>query len=248
MSVDIGRAIQEGGRRTLARNGLYFVAIVWVLGVLNGLFSASMARSAMQGVPGRPPMGPAPMGPSLGLSPAAAGLLSLLVSLAGLVVVAGAMRTFVTQDTETIPGERFTRNLGWMLVNLVIGGIAFGIVVGIGFVLLVVPGLFLLVSLFFWGFYVVVEDQNFVEGFRNSWALTRGNRLVLFALGVLVAVIGLVVSWTFGIVQFVGPGGWVGLLVTQIGSAFASVFGLATAARTYRQLTEESAADSPTAP
>lgn len=243
MSVDIGQAVQEGGKRTVARNGLYLVAIVWVLGVLNGLFSASIARNAMQGVPGQVPMGAQPMGPSLGLSPAVAGILSFLVSLAGLVVAAAAIRTFVTEDTETIPGERFTRNIGWMLVNLIIGWIVFGIVVGIGLVLLVIPGIFLLVSLFFWGFYVVLEDQNFVDGFRNSWDLTRGNRLVLFVLGVLVAIIGLVVSWVFGIVQLAGVGGFLGLAVAQIGSAFATVFTIATAARTFEQLRGSAAAE-----
>lgn len=245
MSIDIGQAIEEGGRRTVAQNGLYLVVITWVLGVLNGLFGNTVARGMFQQFQGAmgPGMGPgAMMGPSLGLSPGLAGVLSLLVTLATLVVAAAAIRTFVTDDTETLPGKRFTRNLGWMLVNLVVGGIVFGIAVGIGFVLLVIPGLFLLVSLFFWSFYVVVDDENFVEGFSNSWGITKGNRIMLFVLGVLVAIISIVVSWVFGIPQLVGLTGWIGLVVAQLGSAIASVFALATAARTFLQLTESQAA------
>lgn len=242
MSVDIGQAIQEGGKRTFARNGLYLVVITWVLSVLSGLFSASVVRGMLQDFPGQGPMAPAPMGPSLGLSPAVAGILSLLVSLVGLVVAAATIRTFVTDDTETLPGSRFTRNLVWMVVNLIVGWIVFSIVVGIGFVLLVLPGIFLLVSLFFWNVYVIVEDQNFIEGFQNSWALTRGNRIMLFILGVVVVIIGVVISWIFSVPQLVGLTGWIGLLVSTIGSAFVAVFLQATVARTYVQLTTDESA------
>ena len=252
MSVDIGQAIEEGGKRTVARNGLYLVVVLWALGVLSALFGNTVARGMFQQFQGQLGSGMGPggmgpggfgagtmMGPSLGLSPGLAWVLSLVVSLVSLVVAAGALRTFVTDDTETLPGERFTRNLGWMLVNLVVGGIIFGIAVGIGFVLLVIPGLFLLVSLFFWAFYVAVEDENFWAGFQNSWALTRGNRIMLFVLGVVVAIISIIISWVFGIPQLVGLTGWIGLLVAQFGSALGSVFVLATASRTFLQLAED---------
>ena len=241
MSVDIGQAIEEGGRRTIARNGLYFVAIVWVLGVLNALFANSIAGGMLGDLPGQPPVGSVPMGPSLGLSPGVAGLLSLVISLVTVVVSAAAIRTFVTEDTETIPGDHFTRNLPWMLVNLIVGGIVFAIIVGIGFVLLVIPGIFLLVSLFFWNLYVVVEDRNFVDGFQESWSLTSGNRIMLFVLGFVVLIILAVVNSVFGVANSVIPG-VIGLAIAQIGSAFASVFAIAAAARTFIQLTEDEAA------
>lgn len=243
MSVDIGRAIEEGGKRTIAKNGLYLVAIAWVLGVLSTLFGNSAARGMMEqlrqfqgsNAPPGMPFGPDAMGPTLGLSPGVAWLLSIAVSLLGIVVVGAAFRTFVTEDTETLPAERFTRRVGWMWINLLVGWIVFWIAVSIGLVLLVVPGLFLLVSLLFFGVYVAAEDQNFIEGFQNSWALTRGNRLMLFLTGVVVVIVAIVVSWLFGLPQF-ALGGTIGLLISQVGSAFALVFMLATIARTYEQL------------
>jgi hypothetical protein len=244
MSVDIGAVIEEGGRRTIARNGLYFVAIVWVLSVLSGLFTNTVTRQIMENVPGPGPgqaggpFGPSAVGPSLGISPSVAGLLSLVIGLLSLVVTAAAIRTFVTQETETIPGEFFTRNLLWMVLNLIVGGILFAIVVGIGLVLLVVPGLFLLVSLFFWNTYVIVEDENFVEGFSASWALTSGDRIALFLLGVVVAVVVIVIGVVFGVVSAVLPG-IVGLVVSQLGSAFAGVFTAAATARAFVQLRAE---------
>ena len=245
MSVDIGQAVEEGAKRTVARNGLILVAVAWVLGVLNTLFGNTITRGMMEQIPTGPgagpgagPFGQPTVGPGLGLSPGVAGLLSLVVALLLVVLTAGAVRTFVTEDTETLPGERFTHNLGWMLLNLVVGGIVFGIVVGIGFVLLIIPGLFLLVSLFFWNVFVIVEDENFVEGFSNSWALTKGNRIMLFVLGVVVVIVSAIVGVVFGIPGAFLPG-IVSVAVSQIGSAFTTVFGTATLARTYVQLTSE---------
>ena len=242
MSVDIGQVVEEGGRRTIARNGLYFVAIVWVLGVLNGLSSNTITQGMLSGLPTQGPMGPPTVGPTLGISPGVAAVLSLVFTLLSVIVSAAAIRTFVTQETETIPRENVTRNLLLMLVKLVVGGIVFSIAVGIGIVLLIIPGIFILVSLFFWNVFVVVEDQNFIEGFQNSWALTSGNRIMLFVLGLVVVIIGAVVAGVVGVVGGLIPG-IVGFAVGQIGTAFASVFWVAAAARAFLQLNAEEPAE-----
>lgn len=241
MSVDIGDVIGEGIERTLARNGLILVAISFLLGALSALFSASITRRIVLQQQAMGPMQMSPAAPAIGLSAPAAGLLSILVGLASLVFVTGAVRTFVTDETEQLSSDDFTRNLLLVVVNLIIGGIVFGVVVGIGFILLIVPGIFLLVSLFFWNVFVIVDDENFIDAFGSSWRLTSGNRLTLFGLGLIVVVIGAAINFAFGIPSAFLPRS-IGFLVAQVGSAFVSVFTLATATRTYVQLT---AAESP---
>ncbi len=235
MPVDIGRAVRDGIDRTIAPNGIRLIAAFFIVSTLSALLSTA----------GRPaePMGPiSPMQPSppFGISLAVAGLGSLLLGILSVVLTIVALRTFVTDETDQIPREHYSANLLWPTINFIIGFIIFGILVAIGFVLLVIPGLFLLVSLFFWMLYVAVEGENFVDAFEHSWSLTKGNRLVLFLLGVIVAIISLVISLIFG-----GPGsligGSIGIIITQVGSAISTVFGTATAARTYRQLTADDA-------
>ena len=235
MAVDIGQAIEEGGRRTLARNGLLLVVVFWIVGVVNGLLTNTIMQDVFRDVPMDVPGWPPAVGPTVGISPAVAGVLALVVGLVSLLVTAAAVRTFVTAETETIPGEYFTRNVVLMVLNLVVGGIVFGIVVFVGFVFLFFPGLFLLVSLFFWNLVVIVEDRNFVDGFKASWEMTKGNRIMLFVLGVVVVIVSAVVGAIFGLVSAFVPA-VVGLAITQIGNAVASVFSVATAARTYEQL------------
>lgn len=249
MSVDIGRVIVEGAKRTVARNGLFFVAIVWVLGLASSLFWNSvfpeiaavlreMVANLLGPGQGGPPIGTPTVGPSLGLPPVVAGLLWIVVSLLSLVVTAAAIRTFVTAETEAIPDGVFTRNLLWMLLNLIVGGFVFAVVLFLGFIALILPFFFLLVSLYFWNVYVIVEDENFVEGFSNSWAVTRGNRIVLFLLGVFVVIVTFVIGAVFGVVGGVLPG-IAAEAITQIGSAFVSVFTAAATARAFVQLRGE---------
>jgi hypothetical protein len=240
MSIEVGDVVRRGYERTVARNGLLLAAILFVVSVLDAMFSAGLERQVM------PPGGvdaPAPVSDvvtgappiSLELPPALAGGLSLLLGLFSVVVTIGAIRTFVTDETETLPREHFTEDLLWTALNLIVGSIVFGIVVAVGFVFLVIPGLFLLVSLFFWEVFVAVEGDNFVEGFRHSWALTGGRRLRVFALGVVVVLVAVVVSIAFGLPGVFLPR-TLGFLVEQVGSALLGVFVLATIAETYNRL------------
>ncbi|MFB6252637.1 MAG: hypothetical protein ABEI27_13315 [Halobellus sp.] len=242
MSISIGEIVRTGYDRTVTRNGLLFAAILFVIAVLDAVFSVGAAQRT---VPFNE-MGPAGTAPvsdfaggvppvSLGLPPAIANPVSWLLGLVSIVVTIAAIRTFVTDETEALPREYFTEDLLWPVINLIVGSIVFGIAVSVGFFLLVVPGLFLLVSLFLWGVLVAVEGDNFVEGFRRSWGLTGGRRLRLLALGVVVIAVALAVSIAFAIPGSVLPGA-VGFLFEEVGSALVSVFVLAVVAETYNQL------------
>jgi hypothetical protein len=239
MKVDISAVLEGGYEKTVARTGVQFAAVFFALSALNALFAPEPETLPMEDSPVgdvAPAGGGGPTGPSLGLSPTVAGLLSLLVTILSALVAIAAIRTFVAGETESIPEEYFTRSIVWVAVNFVIGGIAFAIVVGIGLVFLVVPGLFLLVSLFFWQVFIAVEDENFFEGFRHSWQLTKGRRFGLFVLGVVVIFVALVISIAFGIPGVFFPA-ILALLVEQVGSALVFVFVLAATAEAYNQLT-----------
>lgn len=235
MSLNIGRALQEGVGRAISRVGLVLVVVWGVLGALNLLAYNSLMASIVPDVSNQPA---AMIGPSLDVSPAVAGVAVLVLYLASFVVMAAALRTFVTDETGTIPGEYLTRNLGWMVLNLFVGYLVFLLAIWIGFLLLFVPGIFLMVSLYFWFVLVVVEDQNFVEAFRNSWTLAKGNRWSLLGLGVIVAAVASVMIGGPMILAFLLTP-WTVLVVYTVTTAVYGVFALATTARAYVQLAAE---------
>jgi MFS family permease len=240
MSLPVLDTVERGIRRAVARNGLLFMALVFVVGLAGALLDAGLDRLVAVQFDPADPGAVEFVAPSL-----AVGLLSLAVAVLSLVVVIAALRVFVTDDTETVPAEAFTRRMGWAWLNSVVGAVVFGIAVALGFLAFVVPGFFLLVALAFWTVFVAVEDRNFLAAMRDSWALTRGSRLSLFALGVVTFVVTLAVSIAFGVLGVVG--GPAALVFTQAASAVTTVFGLAVLATAYTTLTAESEA-SPESP
>ena len=232
MSSNVGRALQEGIVRTVEPNGRLFVVVMTVTSAPNVLTYRSAVASV---IPAPPDRRIAVFGPALPISPLVAGAAIVFLYIASFVVTAAALRTFVTDETGTILREYVTRNLGWFLVNYVVGYVVFLVAVWIGAILLVVPGIFLLVSRYFWFVLVAVEDQNFVEAFRNSWALAKGNWWQLAGLRLIVLVVGAILYGVLFALAFV-TSPWITLFVFAVVVAAFGVFSLATTARAYVQL------------
>ena len=245
MSLNIEDALRQGVSRTLARNGLLLAGVVFLVSTLNALVGLGVGRWVRtRGVmPMDVPFQGGMDAALFAVNPAVGSLVGLLASLATVVLAIGGLRTFVTDETERLPEGHFTQDLVWPGLNFIVGAVVFGIVVGIGFVLLVVPGIFLLVTLIFWTVFVAVEGENFVDGMQSSWSLTRGHRLQLFLLGVGVVIIQIVVSIVFGIGGIAG--GALGVIVAQAGGALTTVFSLATLAAAYNQLGGVPAGEAP---
>lgn len=231
MSLTISPVLKEAANRSIERNGLILMGILFVLSAISGLLGAGMAQYAgnQQFVPVE-----TQINALLVLPPLLAGLLSLIIGIATLVVSIAAIRVFVSDETERLPREYFTHNMGWAAVNFIVGAIVFGMAVMLGFIALVIPGIFLLVTLAFWSVYVASEDQNFIESFRSSWGLTRGHRLKLLLLGIAVFLAAVVVNAVFSI-GFVA-GATVGFVLAQVASAVVTVFSTATLATAYNEL------------
>lgn len=222
MAFAILNTMSDGFERTVQRNGLVLVAVLAVLTVVNTL----LASTAME------PAGTAD--PAVGFLGVGMGLLSFVVAIASVVTMIVALRTFASGETEYIPRAFVRRNIGLATLNVIVGGIVFAVIVALGSVLLVIPGLFLLVSLYYWSVFVAIEDQNFVRAFRSSWSLTRGSRLRLFGLGV--AVVGLLFVVTAVVSIPAAPFGIVGAIVTQTVGAGLTMYALATTVSAYDQL------------
>lgn len=217
MSLRVGPTLSGGIDRVVSRNGLVLLAANLLLGtvwmaVVSSLVATTAARYGVE--PAALPF------PTLPL-PLAAGVVGggvLLAAFVWLNVV--TVRTFVDGRGSSIPGEFLTRRIGYVFVNLVGFGVLFGLAVsgpavaaiagGIlvgsplvgflaGLLLLVVPGLVAYVALLFGQFYVVVDDENALAALADSWSLTRGNWIRLFAVllvvGVAAAAVSLLVSF-----------------------------------------------------
>lgn len=238
MGVQIRRALSSGASKTLTKAGLTFVVVLGVMQIAliattNRLTEAFLASLDL-------PSGAAqtstsvPM--SLPVSATVAGVLAVVILLAFQVITIVLIRVMAA-DEQTITRESYTRKMGWVFLNSIAGSIIISILTSIGFVLLVIPGLFLTMSLLFTVIYIADEDENFINGIQDSWNLASGNRWRLFGLYLIVIIGFMIVSFASG---FVLPAASVASsIVTAVLTTIMVVYLMAVLTDVYRQLRSE---------
>lgn len=266
MTIEIGRTLGEGIERTVSKDGLTFVAFVYVLAALGWAVVGYVP--GLSPIPGSQvgPPGSGARGPAIDLPPAVTAVVVVVLLLVAVAVVAAALRIFAAGDAGRISLGDFTRNYtrtvvnlaaGWIVQTVLVGGfwlliaivVLAGILgaasgnpwslfaVGLG-LLLVAPALVVFEAIYFWYVAVVVEDRGFVDAFGRSWALVEGNRSSLFVLGILVWVVNTLLTGLALVPALLLPQP-AGTLVGLVGTAVAGVFTLSTTAGTYVQLADD---------
>lgn len=165
----------------------------------------------------------------------------LAIALSALIGTAGILRLWLSR-TGTSVGEALTFALMLFPTMLAIQ-ILCGIAIGLGFILLLVPGLYLLGRLAL--VTPAVADRslyNPFEAIRTSWELTRGNGWAIFFFLFLVALVIVIAALIIGgIVSVIagsepGLGRMLGGFIEAAFSAVGSLASIAVSAAAYRQL------------
>lgn len=250
MSLDIIDALQSGASRVTKRNGLLALGLLVVYRLVDTVVGDSLAErflvdvveydqilAELQAQADQPIQDPLADGSAfalLDLPVTALAVLALALFVAGIVVRVGLVRTFVSEETQTIPTEHFTRRLGRTVLSLVVGTIGYFIAVGIGFILFVVPGIYLAVALFFYNYEIIVAEKGVIDAFSGSLDLTAGKRFPLFLLGLVFVILGTFVTNVLGIVLPADTAAAAALRLFF--NAAVAVVGIAVAAQAYNQL------------
>jgi hypothetical protein len=233
--LEIVEVLRTGYRRTVTQAGLTLSALFVVTGLLTSSFAQTVMEklvpeSAVQGAPAVTPLALPIDGPSAVLGLAAVYAASTVLGIV-------ALRSMVSDVTGSIPRRFVTEGTGYAFLNTVIGGIAFSLILLVGFILLVFPGLYLFAALYFWTVFVAVEGENFVEALRSSWELTSGNRLGVFILLLVLVSISAAASGLagYGLSQ-ISP--VAGELASVVFGGFVATFTVASVADAYNRLSE----------
>lgn len=118
------------------------------------------------------------------------------------------------------------------LLTLILVAILVGLCVGVGFLLLVVPGVIFSLWFALTTPAIIMEDLNATAGMSRSRALVQGNLGKVFAIGFLVFVLAFVISMPFQfggalLVGFVAKGNQpLSLLITQISQMIGQIIGM----------------------
>ena len=91
-----------------------------------------------------------------------------------------------------------------IFVNYIIASIATGVVVIVGLILLVIPGIYLAIRLQFYKFLIVDKgDIGPIESLKESWKMTKGYAWNLFLFLILIALLNILGVILFGVGLFV---------------------------------------------
>ncbi|KQZ71620.1 hypothetical protein ASE06_19640 [Sphingopyxis sp. Root214] len=165
----------------------------------------------------------------------------LAIALSALIGTAGILRLWLSR-TGTSVGEALTFALMLFPTMLAIQ-ILCGIAIGLGFILLLVPGLYLLGRLAL--VTPAVADRslyNPFEAIRTSWELTRGNGwaifFFLFLVALVIVIAALIIGGIVSVIAGSGPGlgRMLGGFIEAAFSAVGSLASIAVSAAAYRQL------------
>ncbi|MCY4732186.1 hypothetical protein KY092_16655 [Natronomonas gomsonensis] len=269
MSLDIGEAFSDGTSRTFAKNGLLLAAAFAVVTLLFGVFaqtlSVGLLEAMLESFQGLSPeelnvsqqeyetlisdlrtqlemareSSPLALGLPAGVAAGALIALSLVSEAVSIV----AVRTFAAADSEAVTSDSLTDNILIATLNGFVGSIVVWGLIIVGSVFLLLPGIFFAVVFLFMRQRIAIENENFVEAMAESWRLTKGHRIEVFALGLLVVVVSLVDELVGSVLSLVSP--IASAVVTAAVGGVILAFGAAVVTRGYVQLeADETVADS----
>ena len=136
------------------------------------------------------------------------GISSIIVSILSLFLICLFMMGYLKNCMQTLDGEepQFSSygQVSRKLLTFLIAYFIFSLIITIGSVLLIVPGVYLALRLQFFYAFITDDDAGIIDSFKKSWIITKGNTLQLFIvmlimilinfLGSLVLIIGVFVS------------------------------------------------------
>lgn len=167
------------------------------------------------------------------------GVLGGLAAIVGAVLLQGALIDGTMSDLQGAPASREELKVAALRFWLPLLGMGFliGIAVLIGLVLLVVPGVFVALLCSVAGPALVCERLDIEGALRRSIQLTRGRRLQIFVLALIIWVGFAVIEWLLILIA----GGWHSPLAAIVASplinAAAMLIAAVSATILYRRLT-----------
>lgn len=255
MSLDVGTAANEAIERLTTPAAAVLAAVFTVTGFFQSLATADLLVWLLESLyeyllevdpeaaaeveaDYQDAMAQQPAG--LGLDAAPALALWLLAFVAGLAVLALAIDAFARETDD--PGEFGTAHFGWKTVNLVFGTILYGILVFVGLLLFVLPGLVFGVLLAYFPVAIVLDEDWFGAAVLSSVEVVGENLLPTIGV-VLLVVVAYVTGAIVGSIPVAVLPALAATVVQQAVGAVIWLFAVALLTRAYVDATDATVAE-----
>jgi len=237
MSLEASEALHRTKENLLSKNA----ATMFVLYIISTFLFIVAVQSRVAATETQGPLAdklPAPFVEPSAVAVGVPRLAAVAMSFAGLFIGCyfGVIitRLFV-HGYEDIPREVYAENVLLPTIYFFLGLMVFAPLFFFGLALAILPGAFIAISLAFFTVYTSVHNDDFVDAFMHSWALSKGHRLPLFLLfGAFLLAWIVVIAVGLGVYIFVwGFSTVLAEIMLAVGGAFLLVFTLALVSAAY---------------
>ena len=150
-------------------------------------------------------------------SGAAIPMLGLVVNLFTTALLSGYMIVLVSNKylgKRELEGSTLSRVMPF-IPNIILASLLAGIIVGLGSILLVIPGLIAFCGLAFVPHAVVLEKKGITDSLKRSWELTNGHKVTIFGLHFVVTLISFLFAFPVSYLSE-STGGGLGVLIEPL--------------------------------
>ena len=81
------------------------------------------------------------------------------------------------------------------IIFVFIAHILFYIIIGLGYIVLIIPGIFLAIKLWFFDYAILLDNKSIISSFEKSWQITEGNWWRVFGLCLIFLISTMVLVW-----------------------------------------------------
>ena len=158
------------------------------------------------------------------ISPILGIITGVMVAVIGIVFEIGYLKYILKLVSGMYPSVEDLLKYSYLIWRYVLGWLAYGAVVVIGLVLLIVPGVYLSIRFMFVPILIVDKELTIKEAFRKSTALTNGVKWKLFGLALILGLIMFPTNAIFSSSEYILQGAFIVLVSPFVMVTYIKVY------------------------
>ena len=158
------------------------------------------------------------------ISPILGIITGVMVAVIGIVFEIGYLKYILKLVSGMYPSVEDLLKYSYLIWRYVLGWLAYGAMVVIGLVLLIVPGVYLSIRFMFVPILIVDKELTIKEAFRKSTALTKGVKWKLFGLALILGLIMFPTNAIFSSSEYILQGAFIVLVSPFVMVTYIKVY------------------------
>ena len=158
------------------------------------------------------------------ISPILGIITGVMVAVIGIVFEIGYLKYILKLVSGMYPSVEDLLKYSYLIWRYVLGWLAYGAMVVIGLVLLIVPGVYLSIRFMFVPILIVDKELTIKEAFRKSTALTNGVKWKLFGLALILGLIMFPTNAIFSSSEYILQGAFIVLVSPFVMVTYIKVY------------------------